>query len=254
MLHDLTALTVFICVVVAFTAGFVDAVAGGGGLIQLPVMLMVFPGSSIATVSGTNKSISIVGTSGAAATYAKRLPLDRRVITSMAVCAFVGSAVGASLITHVSRADFEPILLVVLLCVSVFTIMRPEFGAIAKHTQRGPFTAGLLGIGIGFYDGILGPGTGMFLVLGLIAVIGHDFLASSAIAKFVNVATNLAALCVFIPSHNVMWSVTLLMAPANLVGGLIGARTALNRGSVFVRAIFIAVQIAMVVRLLVTLH
>ena len=252
MLHDLTITTAVICIVVALLAGFVDAVAGGGGLIQLPVMLMVFPHQSIAMVSGTNKSVSIVGTSGAAVTYAKRMPLNRRLIVPMAVAAFIGSAIGASLITRVDRASFEPILLAVLLVVSVFTILRPDFGSLTRHTQRGPIAASMLGLIIGFYDGIMGPGTGMFLVLGLIAVIGCDFLSSSAMAKFVNVATNLAALAIFIPSHNVMWAVTLLMAPANLLGGLIGARTAINRGSVFVRAIFIAVQIAMVIRLVIS--
>jgi uncharacterized membrane protein YfcA len=251
MLHDLTITTAVICVIVALLAGFVDAVAGGGGLIQLPVMLMVFPHQSIAMVSGTNKSVSIVGTSGAAVTYAKRLPLNRRLIIPMAISAFAGSAIGASLITRVNRETFEPVLLVVLLIVSIFTIARPDFGTFVRHTQRGPVAASVLGLAIGFYDGIMGPGTGMFLVLGLIAVIGCDFLGSSAMAKFVNVATNLAALMIFIPSHNVMWAVTLLMAPANLLGGLIGARTAINRGSVFVRSIFIAVQIAMVIRLIV---
>lgn len=249
MWQDLTLTTAMICVIAALLAGFVDAVAGGGGLIQLPIMLMTFPQQSLAMVSGTNKSVSIVGTTGAAITYAKRMPLQRRLIIPMALSAFVGSAIGASLITRVERSDFEPILLAVLLGVSIFTIARPDFGTLERHTQRGPVAASLLGLGVGFYDGIMGPGTGMFLVLGLIAVIGCDFLGSSAMAKFVNVATNLAALLIFVPSHNVMWAVTLLMAPANLIGGLIGARTAINRGSVFIRLIFIGVQIALVVRL-----
>jgi uncharacterized membrane protein YfcA len=249
MWQDLTLTTALICVIAALLAGFVDAVAGGGGLIQLPVLLMVFPQQSIAMVSGTNKSVSIVGTSGAAVTYAKRMSLNRRLIVPMALSAFVGSAIGASLITLVDRSSFEPVLLAVLLVVSVFTMLRPDFGTLSRHTQRGPVAASLLGASIGFYDGIMGPGTGMFLVLGLIAVIGCNFLESSAMAKFVNVATNLAALAVFVPSHNVMWAVTMLMAPANLLGGLLGARTAINRGNVFVRAIFIAVQVAMVVRL-----
>lgn len=253
MWHDITLTTALICVVAALLAGFVDAVAGGGGLIQLPILLMTFPHQSLAMVSGTNKSVSIVGTSGAAITYAKRMSLHRRLTVPMALAAFAGSAIGASLITRVTRSDFEPLLLVVLLAVSIYTIVRPDIGRFERHTQRGPFAATLLGLAIGFYDGIMGPGTGMFLVLGLITVIGCDFLHSSAMAKFVNVATNLAALLIFIPSHNVMWSITLLMAPANLLGGLIGARTAINRGSVFIRLTFIGVQIALVVRLVLAL-
>lgn len=251
MWQDLTIITAVVCVVVALLAGFVDAVAGGGGLIQLPMMLTIFPHQSLAMVSGTNKSISIVGTSGAALTYARRLPMQPRIIVPMACAAFIGSASGAALITNIDRSTFEPILLVILLGVSIFTVLRPDFGTIKRNIQRGPVAASFLGLVIGFYDGIMGPGTGMFLVLGLIAAIGCDFLGSSAIAKFVNVATNLAALFIFIPSHNVMWAITLLMAPANLIGGLIGARTAINRGSVFVRAIFIAVQCVMMARLVV---
>ncbi len=253
MWHDLSLWSLLVCVLAALLAGFVDAVAGGGGLIQLPVMLAVFPHNSLAAVSGTNKSISIVGTSVAARTYAKRMPLERRHVVPMALSAFVCSAFGAHLITRVNRSTFEPILLVVLISVGLFTLFRPDFGRIATQNPRGPLASSLLGAGIGFYDGIMGPGTGMFLVFGLVALIGFDFLKSSATAKFVNVATNLAALAIFIPTHNVMWIVTAAMAPANMLGGYIGAHTALKRGSLFVRVVFLCVQALLIIRLIVSL-
>ena len=252
MWNDLSALTLIICICTALLAGFVDAVAGGGGLIQLPVMLAVFPHNSLAAVSGTNKSISIVGTSVAARTYAKQIPLERRHVLPMALCAFIGSALGAHLITKVDRSAFEPILLIVLISVGMFTLFRPEFGRTPSHEVRGPLSASVFGAGIGFYDGIMGPGTGMFLVFGLVAFIGFDFLKGSASAKFVNVATNLAALMIFIPTHNVMWLVTAFMAPANMLGGYLGAHTALKRGSLFVRLVFLGVQALLIVRLIVS--
>ena len=250
MLHDVGLATLIVCIAAAFLAGFVDAVAGGGGLIQLPVLLSVFPHLPLATVSGTNKSVSVIGTAGAATTYARRMRLPMRMVGPMAIAAFAGSACGAALITHVDRSAFEPIIVVLLIGVTIVTITRPELGRTPREQQRGPIAASALGAGIGFYDGIMGPGTGMFLVMGLVAYVGSSFLASSAMAKFVNVATNLAALAVFVPSHNVVWAVTLAMAPANLLGGLVGAHTALNRGSAFVRLVFLGMIALLVVRLI----
>lgn len=246
---ELSIWVIAACVLAAFIAGFVDAVAGGGGLIQLPVLLAVFPSLPLATVSGTNKSVSVVGTSAAAATYARRLPVRTSTVVPMALCAFAGSAAGAALVTRVNRAQFEPALIVLLIGVIAFTMLRPDIGATSRPAARGPVAACLLGTGIGFYDGIMGPGTGMFLVLGLVSVLGSSFLAAAGMAKVVNVATNLAALVVFVPGNHVLWAATAVMAPANLLGGVVGARTALNRGSAFVRLMFLGVIALLLARL-----
>jgi uncharacterized membrane protein YfcA len=116
-----------------------------------------------------------------------------------------------------------------------------------------PALAPLIGLVIGFYDGLIGPGTGMFLLFSLVSFIGTSFLGASAIAKFVNVATNLAALIIFIPGGHIIWAIAALMAPANLIGGYLGARTALDRGSSFVRVVFITMIAALVIRLIVTI-
>lgn len=253
MSQEIALSVIAICVVAAFLAGFVDAVAGGGGLIQLPVLLLVFPNAALASLAGTNKSASIVGTTGAAATYARKMPIDRKLLAPMATAAFVGSAGGAALVTRVSRVWFEPVILVVLIAITIFTLLRPDVGAIDVAQPRGPLASTALAFAIGFYDGIMGPGTGMFLVLGLVAYVGCSFLTASALAKFVNVATNLAALVVFIPIGHVMWAVTAFMAPANLLGGLVGARTALNRGSAFVRAIFLTMIAVLIIRLVISI-
>lgn len=242
-----------LCICAAFLAGFVDAVAGGGGLIQLPTLLVAFPNTALATIVGTNKSVSIFGTTAAANTYRKKLPTDRRVLVPMIIFAFLGSMAGSALVTYVEREWFEPIILVILIVVALFTIFRPTFGQHEKNIKNAAaFKSVLLGGVIGFYDGIIGPGTGMFLLFGLVSVLGSTFLQASATAKFVNVATNFASLVVFIPGGHIIWLLTLVMAPANLLGGVVGARTALDKGSKFVRAIFIIMIAVLIIRFIST--
>jgi len=242
-----------LCICAAFLAGFVDAVAGGGGLIQLPTLLVAFPNTALATIVGTNKSVSIFGTTAAANTYRKKLPTDRRVLVPMIIFAFLGSMAGSALVTYVEREWFEPIILVILIVVALFTIFRPTFGQHEKNKKNAAtFKSVLLGGVIGFYDGIIGPGTGMFLLFGLVSVLGSTFLQASATAKFVNVATNFASLVIFIPGGHIIWLLTLVMAPANLLGGVVGARTALDKGSKFVRAIFIIMIAVLIIRFIST--
>jgi len=252
-LVDISIWILLICVVAAFLAGFVDAVAGGGGLIQLPVLLWTFPTAPLASILGTNKAVSIVGTSTAANTYRKQIQVNSKQLVPMISAAFAGSLLGALLATSISREVFEPIILVILIAVGTFTMLRPEFGKIETTRDVSPVVAPLIGLVIGFYDGLIGPGTGMFLLFSLVSFVGTSFLGASAIAKFVNVATNLAALIIFVPGGHVIWLVAALMAPANLIGGYLGARTALDRGSSFVRLVFLAMLVALTVRLVATI-
>lgn len=252
-LVEISIWIIAICVAAAFLAGFVDAVAGGGGLIQLPVLLWTFPGVQLASILGTNKAVSIVGTGTAANTYRKQIKVNSKQLVPMMSAAFVGSLFGALLATNVSREIFEPIILLILIAVGSFTVFRPDFGKLETNRAVSPALAPLIGLVIGFYDGLIGPGTGMFLLFSLVSFIGTSFLGASAIAKFVNVATNLAALIIFIPGGHVLWVVAALMAPANLIGGYLGARTALDRGSSFVRFVFLAVLATLIVRLIITL-
>ncbi|MSZ33365.1 MAG: TSUP family transporter [Actinobacteria bacterium] len=244
---------VLFCVAAAFLAGFVDAVAGGGGLIQLPVLLWTFPTAPLASILGTNKAVSIVGTSMAANTYRKKIEVNAKQLIPTMSAAFVGSLCGALLATNISRDIFEPIILIILIAVGTFTVLRPDFGKLETIRKVSPVVAPLIGLVIGFYDGLIGPGTGMFLLFSLVSFVGTSFLGASAIAKFVNVATNLAALIIFIPGGHVIWLVAALMAPANLIGGYLGARTALDRGSSFVRYTFLLVLAALVIRLVITI-
>ena len=236
----------------AFVAGWVDAVVGGGGLVQLPALLVAFPQAAPVQLLATNKVGSIAGTTTSSLTYLRRVRLDLRTAAPLAAAAFVGSLLGAVVASWIPRAAFNPVILVVLVAVGLFTVLRPELGQVAalRYDGRRHYAAALcIGAAVGFYDGALGPGTGSFFVFALVGVLGYGFLEASAKARMANWATNLAALVVFVPQGAVLWKVGLLMGAANLVGGYVGARTAVARGSGFVRVFFLVVVGAFVVRI-----
>lgn len=238
--------------VAGLSAGFVDAVVGGGGLIQLPALLLGLPNASPAQVLATNKLGSICGTSVSSATYYRRVRPDPRTFVPLMVLAFAGSAMGALVASRIPRAAFEPIVLVVLVVVGTYVVARPSLGQTSLLRFTGHrHTAAAMGTGlaIGFYDGALGPGTGSFFVITLVGFLGYNFLEASAKARMANWATNLAALCVFVPQGAVLWGVGLMIGAANLLGGYLGARVAVARGTRFVRGFFVVVVAAFVVRL-----
>lgn len=239
-------------VLAALLAGWVDAVVGGGGLIQLPVLLLAFPQAAPAQVLATNKLASIVGTATSSITYARRIRPDPATVAVMAPSALAGAAGGAASAGLMSNQVFRPLALAALVVVAVLTVRRPDLGDLTELRHEGRrhlVRAGLIAAAIGFYDGIFGPGTGTFLVIALVTVLGYSFLDASGTAKITNFATNLGALLVFVPAGAPLWGVGLAMAGGNLVGGYLGARTAVSRGSRFVRTVFLVVVAALTVRL-----
>ena len=233
-------------------AGFVDAVVGGGGLIQLPAMLLGLPGASPVQVLATNKIASFCGTTVSSATYYRRVRPDPRTFLPLMLLAFIGSGIGALVASLLPREAFDPIVLVVLVLVGGYVLASPQIGgatALRFTGHRHTTMAMLTGLAIGFYDGALGPGTGSFFVFTLVGLLGYSFLEASAKARLANWATNLGALCIFVPQGAVLWKVGLVVGLANLVGGYVGARTAVARGSRFVRVFFIVVVSAFIVRI-----
>nr|WP_284305881.1 TSUP family transporter [Mobilicoccus caccae] len=236
----------------ALAAGWVDAVVGGGGLIQLPALLLLLPGAAPVQLLATNKLASICGTTTSAVTYARRIRPDVRTAGPLALAAFAGSCGGAFVASYLRKETFTPIILAVLILVGAWTVMKPSIGRVQKMRftgRRHVGAAAIIGAVIGFYDGALGPGTGSFLVVGLVAICGYAFVQASGLAKIANVATNLAALAVFIPQGAVMWKIGLLMGAANIVGGYLGARSAVALGPGFVRTVLLVVVGAFIVRL-----
>jgi uncharacterized membrane protein YfcA len=244
--------TLALLALAALAAGFVDAVVGGGGLIQLPALVLGLPGASPVQVLATNKLGSICGTSVSSVTYYRRVRPHAGTFVPLMAFAFVGSFGGALLASHISKDAFQPIVLVALVLVGGYVLFRPELGTTTQLRFSGHrHTAAAMGAGlvVGAYDGALGPGTGSFFVFTLVGLLGYAFLEASAKARMANWATNVAALCVFVPQDAVMWRVGLVMGTANLVGAYVGARVAVSRGARFVRIFFIVVVGAFVVRI-----
>jgi uncharacterized membrane protein YfcA len=249
---DPTLTTLALLGVAAFAAGWVDAVVGGGGLIQLPALLVLLPGASPAQLLATNKFGSIFGTATSSVTYYRRVRPDLRTALPMAGVAFVGSILGAVIGLHIPKSAFNPIILVLLVAVGAYTLLKPDLGRESMrrfHGARHVVLAMLTGFVIGVYDGALGPGTGSFLVFALVGLLGYAFLEASAKAKITNFATNLGALTVFAPMGLVVLKVGVVIAGANLLGGYVGARTAVARGSGFVRAVFVLIVTAFIVKI-----
>ena len=251
MFLDLGITTALFLLLASFFAGFVDAIAGGGGLIQLPALLIGLPKTDTVTVLGTNKLASVFGTTSAAALYRRQIKPDRSILLAMALPAFIGSAGGASLASRIPTSSMRPIVLVLLIGVAIYTWLKPDLGKIEllkHHSQRRIHIAVLAGLVIGFYDGIFGPGTGSFLMLVLVASLGYAFITASAIAKVVNVATNIGALLIFGFHGAIIWQIGLVLGAANVCGAIIGSRLAIKGGSTLVRMVFLLVTVALIIK------
>jgi uncharacterized membrane protein YfcA len=249
--QDLTLATALFLLAASFFAGFIDSIAGGGGLIQLPALLIGLPKSETAEVLGTNKLSAVFGTTTAAALYRKQIKPDPKILLAMGLPAFLGSAGGAVLASSIPTSSMRPMVLVLLIIVAVYTWFKPDLGKFEnlRHLpKRRVQIAAFAGVVIGFYDGIFGPGTGSFLMLILVASLGYAFITASAIAKVVNVATNVGAIMVFGINGAVLWQIGIILGVANISGAVLGARLAIKGGSTLVRKVFLLVTVALIVK------
>lgn len=247
---DLT-LDLAIVLIAAFAAGLIDAMAGGGGLIQLPALFAVYPTHPPPMLLGTSKFAGIFGTASAVLRYAKSVTIPWRALAPLAVLVLATSLGGAKLATIVSPDVFRPLVPIMLLTVLIYMLRRKDLGgAHAPKAFAGDHhIAGAVVIGaIGLYDGFFGPGTGSFLMLVFVRFYGFDFLHAGASARALNVAANGAALAYFASRGFVLWYVGAGMALCNVAGALVGARLALRGGSALVRKVFIVVVGALILR------
>ncbi|TAP25681.1 MULTISPECIES: TSUP family transporter [Micrococcaceae] len=235
----------------ALGAGWIDAVVGGGGLIQLPALLL-FPGITPVQALATNKLGSIFGTATSAVTYYRRTSPDLKTALPMAATALVGAFGGAGLATILPAQAIKPIIIAALIAVLLFTIFKPKAGELSRlrYTGRKHYLRALaIGLIIGGYDGMVGPGTGSFLIISMVTVLGYNFLQSSAKAKIVNLCTNAGALLLFVPTGHVLVGLGLAMGVMNMIGGYLGARMAISKGSGFIRIVFVVVVSALIMKL-----
>lgn len=249
---EVPLLTLALLIGAAFLAGYVDAVVGGGGLIQLPAFVVAFPHAIPVQLLATNKLASVCGTAVSSGTYLRRVRPDLGTALPLVAGALAGSAGGAFIASHIPKDAFNPLILAVLIGVGAYTVLRPSLGQVEalRHAgRRHTLGALFIGAGVGVWDGALGPGTGSFLVFLLVGVLGFAFLQGTALAKLGNLATNIAALVVFVASGSVVWHVGLPMGAANALGGYLGARTAVARGHGFIRGVFIVVVGAFILKI-----
>lgn len=239
--------------VAATAAGWVDAVVGGGGLILLPAILLVAPQLTPQAALATNKMTAVFGTFAAVITFSRRIALDWRMLVPAGALAAIASAAGAAAVSLIDRDLFIPIIMVVLIAVAALVTARPTIGSAAgSHapSKRKTLTVVFLAAGgFGFYDGILGPGTGTFFIIAFATLLGTEFVRSAAMAKVLNLGSNLGALAFFAVTGHVLWQLGAAMAVCNVIGAVSGSRIALARGSGFVRVVLLVVVFGMVIRL-----
>lgn len=244
-------MTIIYLIIFSFIGGFIDAVVGGGGLIQMPALLINLPNTPLPTLFGTNKIAALAGTSIAAKQYAKRIKFNYNLLLIVAICAAIASFLGAKIVSHINVNTLKPVILIILILVGLYTYYKKDLGAVQTKNlsiSKQLLYGAVLGFLVGFYDGFFGPGTGSFFVLGFVVILGFEFIQASAYSKIINCVTNIAALTVFIRQGNYLLNIAILMAISNIVGSLIGTKMALKNGNSFVRIIFLVIVFLMILR------
>ena len=234
--------------VTALLAGTVDAIAGGGGLITLPALLMAGLPPHLAL--GTNKGQSVWGSAAALVAFWRANKVDRRQALYAFPLGLVGSLLGAELVLLISKDQLRPVVIAMLIGAAVLLLIKKPSRDEDAPTRRGAVIAGVLAFVIGAYDGFFGPGTGTFLIVGFVALCGKSMVTATADAKVVNFASNLAAVFAFSREGSVLWALSLPMAVGQLCGGVIGARLAIKGGAGLIRAMVLVVSAALVAKLI----
>ena len=246
----MTSELILLCLA-AFIAGFVDAIVGGGGLIQTPSALVLLPMYPVVNVLGTLKIPAFTGTAFAAVQYARKVRVHLHLLIMMMIIAFCAALAGSKLLTMVSNHFMKPLLLCILIAVAIYTYSKKSFGTESekKLDNKQAFVYGaIISLVIGFYDGFIGPGAGSFLIICFVAVLGQDFLKASAHAKFVNLSTNLGSIIFFATTGKIMYAIAIPMAVCNALGSIIGTRLAIFKGNKFIRFFFLAVVCLTILR------
>lgn len=249
--NDISFITIITIVFFAFLAGFIDAVVGGGGLVQLPAVLISLPNAPIISIFGTNKMAAFAGTSIAAFQYSKRIKFQLFLLASISFSAALASYLGAMAVSRFDVKLLKPLILVILVAIAIFTFLKKDLGQTQTkdlNLKKQIIFGSLIALVVGFYDGFFGPGTGSFFVLGFVVILGFEFVKASAYAKFVNCITNFSAIIVFVKQGNYILPLAVLMGVSNMLGNFLGSKIALQKGNSFVRQVFLIVVSIMILR------
>lgn len=233
----------------AFLAGFIDSIAGGGGLIQMPALFILAPTLPVPTIMGTNKFAAFSGTALATIKYTRHTTVPWKAVLPAMGTALLFSFLGAQTISAISKENVKVLVLVLLIAVAIYTFIKKQFGIVHSPKLSGNKTliySLLSGAALGFYDGFFGPGTGSFLIVIFIGIFGFSFLMASVSAKLVNCATNISALLYFIITNQIIYKIAVPIAICNMTGSYIGSKLAIKKGSAFVRILFLSIVSAMI--------
>jgi uncharacterized protein len=241
-------LTLFALMAVGMLAGFVDAIAGGGGMLSLPALLSA--GLPPVAALATNKMQSVVGTFMAVTTYWRRGFVDLKSLVPAIALTFAGSFLGALTVSRIDTSFLNVAVPVALIGIALYFLFAPSLSDADRAARLRAGFIPLMGFLIGFYDGVFGPGTGSFFTIGFVLLFGFGLIRATGSTKALNFTSNLAALAIFIPQGAVIWPVALFMALGQIIGAYIGARTGIRYGAKVIRPLVVVVSIGMAIRLI----
>jgi uncharacterized protein len=242
---------VIISSLAAFVAGFVDAIAGGGGVITFPTLIML--GLPVRLIVGTNKLVSSCGTLIAAITFFKSGQVNKEIVKFALPFTCVSALIGAIVVLQVSNDFLKPLVAILVLTLAVYMTFKPQLGGTSAYGGLSSQIQITLAIGasvLGFYDGFFGPGTGMFLAYLMVRYINLDFINATGNTKCLNLASNLVPLAFFISIGNIRYDLAIPMAIANMLGGYLGAKFAIKNGPQLVRITSIVMALALVAKMI----
>lgn len=251
ILTDFGSITIISLIVFSFVGGFIDAVVGGGGLIQIPALLIALPETPLPTIFGTNKIAALAGTSISSIQYSTRIKFNYKLLFVISFCAGLASFLGANVVSLISVNKLKPIILFVLIAIAIYTFLKKDLGSLQTKSltpERQLLYGSFIGLVVGFYDGFFGPGTGSFFVLGFVVILGFEFVQASAYSKIINCMTNISALVVFIRNGNYLLELAIIMAICNIAGSFVGTRIALRKGNSFVRTLFLVIVTLLILK------
>jgi uncharacterized membrane protein YfcA len=234
-----------------FAAGLIDSIVGGGGLVLTPAMLNLHPQLHILQAIGTQRTSSIMGTSVAAWNYLRRIRVERRILVPACIAALSASAVGVQLAKRIDGEVLKWTVLAICVVLAVYTVFRKDLGLREDrrfHPKHETMAAVAIGASTGFYNGLIGPGTGTIMVFAFVSFLGLDFLKSSAVSKTTNVAADLSSWTVLAFGGFVLWTLAIPLIIGNMIGSYIGSHLAIKRGQGFVRAVFLVIVLSLIAR------
>lgn len=249
MLADLSLELILLLAAAAFLAGFVDSIAGGGGLITVPALLLA--GFSPVVALGTNKLQGLFGAASATYAYASKGHVDLRRQLPAAALSFLGAALGAALATILPGEWLHAALPVMLVVIALYFALKPNMDDVDRQQRLTPFLFGLTIVPvIGFYDGLFGPGTGSFFMLAFVSLAGYGMLRATAHTKLLNLASNVGGFAFFAWAGVIAWQIGLVMGLFQVLGARVGASLAMKNGARLIKPLLVLTCVALALRLL----